>query len=130
MKILFLIFLIFIYGCSQIIDSTELKETLYKDITSEELKEMLDKGEDMLLVDVHIPEQRHMKGTDIFIPYNEIGNNLGLLPKNKDAKIVLYCRSGSMSREAAQKLADLGYKNVYNHLGGTIDWRNKGFDFE
>ncbi len=71
-----------------------------------------------------------MKGTDIFIPYNEIGNNLNLLPKNKDAKIVLHCSSGSISREAAEELVSLGYTNVFNHLGGVMDWEAKGFEFE
>lgn len=90
---------------------------------------MLDSGEEIFLVDVHIPEQQHIKGTDAFIPYNEIENNIGSLP-DKNAKIALYCRSGSMSREAAQTLAGLGYKNVYNHLDGTNDWKAKGFEFE
>ncbi|MBI2654346.1 rhodanese-like domain-containing protein [Candidatus Woesearchaeota archaeon] len=127
-RILFfiLVFLILIYGCAQ---NTTDKGTKYKDLTSEELKQMLDSDADIFLVDVHIPEQQHIKGTDAFVPYDEIENNLNLLP-DKNAKIVLYCRSGSMSKEAAQKLADLGYKNVLNHLGGTIDWKNKGFEFE
>src|SRR3989344_8578100 len=114
-RILFFILLFLIYGCAQN-NGSEIK---YKDITSEELNQMLDSGESLFLVDVHIPEQQHIKGTDAFIPYNEIENNLSLLP-DKNAKIVLYCRSGSMSREAAQKLADLGYKSIYNHVGGTI----------
>ena len=131
-KILFFIlaFFILIYGCVQNNAGAETKsEAKYKDITSEELKQLLDSGEEIFLADVHIPEQQHIKGTDAFMPYNEIENNLSLFP-DKSAKIVLYCRSGSMSREAAQKLADLGYKNVLNHLGGTNDWKLKGFDFE
>ena len=90
---------------------------------------MLDSGELLFLVDVHIPEQQHIKGTDAFIPYNEIENNLDSLP-DKNSKIVLYCRSGSMSIEASETLVKLGYKNVYNHLGGTNDWKLKGFEFE
>ena len=127
-RILFFVslFLFLIYGCAQ---NNAGEGTKYKDLTSEELNQMLDSDADIFLVDVHIPEQQHIKGTDAFMPYNEIENNLDSLP-DKNAKIVLYCRSGSMSREAAQKLADLGYKNVLNHLGGTIDWKNKGFEFE
>ena len=137
--ITFSLFVVFLVGCTQI-DEQNIKENnlkvndmkvekQYEDVTSEKLKQMLDSGEDLFLVDVHIPEQQHIKGTDAFMPYNEIENNLDSLP-DKNAKIVLYCKSGSMSREAAQKLADLGYKNVLNHLGGTIDWKNKGFEFE
>jgi rhodanese-related sulfurtransferase len=53
---------------------------------------MLDK-KDFFLVDTHIPEQEHIEQTDAFIPYNEIENYLEKLPKDKDSKIVLYCRS-------------------------------------
>lgn len=124
-RILFFILLFLIYGCAQN-NGSEIK---YKDITSEELNQMLDSGESLFLVDVHIPEQQHIKGTDAFIPYNEIENNLDSLP-DKNSKIVLYCRSGSMSIEASETLVKLGYKNVYNHLGGTNDWKLKGFEFE
>ena len=113
-----------VYGCA-----SDEKITGYKDITSEELNNLMNE-QDIFLVDVHIPEQKHIKGTDAFIPYNEIEQNTGRLPKDKNAKIALYCRSGSMSKTAAETLAKLGYKNVYNHLGGTIDWANKGFELE
>jgi rhodanese-related sulfurtransferase len=61
---------------------------------------------DFFLVDTHIPEQEHINKTDTFIPYNEIEKNLTKLPKDKNEKIVLYCRSGSMSRAAAYILAE------------------------
>ena len=63
----------------------------------------------------------------MFIPYNEIESNLDKLPQDKDAKIVLYCRSGRMSEESAQTLTKLGYTNVYSHTGGMIDWEAKGY---
>jgi len=64
------------------------------------------KDKNFFLVDTHIPEQEHILGTDAFIPYNEIENNIDSLPENKNAKIVVYCRSGSMSRAAAYTLAE------------------------
>jgi len=74
---------------------------------------------DFTLVDVHVPQQTHIEGTDAVIPYNQIAENLSELPSDKNAKIVLYCRSGSMSKEAADLLTRMGYTNVY-HLEGGI----------
>ncbi len=47
-----------------------------------------------------------------------IKGNIDQLPSDKNSKIIVYCRSGSMSREASQTLIDLGYKNVFNLVGG------------
>jgi rhodanese-related sulfurtransferase len=111
------------------IPSAEEPEKGYRDITASELKEMMSQ-EDIFLVDTHIPEQRHIKGTDEFIPFNEIEANLDKLPEDKNAKVVVYCRSGSMSAVASEKLVELGYTNVSNLLGGTIEWTKQGYEFE
>ena len=96
------------------------------DISPEQLQGMLE-SEDVYLVDTHIPEQQHIAGTDAFIPYNEVLANLDQIPKDK--KVVVYCRSGSMSAEASEQLAAEGYE-VYNLLGGTNAWRSRGYEFE
>lgn len=92
----------------------------YTSITPKFLEEML-KNKDFTLIDTHIPKQEHIPGTDAFIPYNEI-SHAPSLPKDKNAKIVLYCRSGSMSRAAAYQLAEEGYTNIYDLTGGKIAW--------
>ena len=79
--------------------------------------ELVKKG-DRFLVDVHIPEQTHIPNTDVFIPYNKISENLNKLPQDKTTPILVYCRSGSMSRTASQEIASLGYTNVYDLEGG------------
>ena len=99
----------------------------YKNMTVDELNQQL-KNKDFVLVDVHIPEQNHINGTDIFIPYDEIENQLDKLPQDKDAKIVFYCRTGRMSEIASQKLAEKGYTNVYNVVGGIVEWVKGGYD--
>jgi rhodanese-related sulfurtransferase len=82
-----------------------------------QLKQMLE-DKDFFLLDVHIPEQTHIPGTDAFIDYRKLTENLDKLPQNKNAKLVVYCRSGSMSRAAATELIELGYTNVYDLEGG------------
>jgi rhodanese-related sulfurtransferase len=89
----------------------------FHNMSPDELKHDLE-NKDFFMVDVHIPEQEHIEKTDAFIPYNEIASNLDKLPEDKNEKIVVYCRSGSMSIEASEKLIELGYKNVYNLEGG------------
>ncbi len=101
----------------------------YQNISAEQLNAML-KRKDFTLVDVHIPEQPHIPGTDKFIPFDRILDRLDELPSDKNAKIVLYCRSGSMSRRAASDLLKAGYKNVYNLDGGVIEWTAAGYSLD
>lgn len=96
----------------------------FRSISVGELSEML-AAKDFTLVDVHIPEQVHIPGTDYLIPYNEVDTLMAALP-DKEAKVVLYCRSGVMSKIAARALAERGYTNVYELDGGMIAWEGAG----
>lgn len=89
----------------------------YSNIEASELASMLE-SKDFFLLDVHIPEQEHIEGTDAFIPYDDLASYISDLPENKDEEIVVYCRSGSMSAEASAELIEMGYTNVKNVLGG------------
>ena len=93
----------------------------YTDITVGELQEMM-ASKDFVLVNVHTPWAGDIEGTDLSIPYNEIGHRTGEIPGGPDAKIVLYCRSGHMSAAAAEAMASLGYHHVYNLVGGRQAW--------
>lgn len=98
----------------------------YVDISVEQLAAMLDR-KDFTLVNVHIPYEGELTKTDRFIPYDQIGEQLDQLPA-KDAPIVLYCRSGRMSTEAAQALVEQGYTNVYELDGGFNAWQAAGYE--
>jgi len=86
--------------------------------------------EDVTLVNVHIPLEGNIPGTDQMIPFDEVENYLDLLPENKDEKIVIYCRSGSMGDTASKTLVALGYTDVSNLVGGYNAWQASSLPFE
>jgi phage shock protein E len=101
----------------------------YTDLTVQELNTML-ASKDFTFVNVHIPFEGDIPGTDLSIPYNQIEQNLSQLPDNQDARIVLYCRSDRMSEIAARRMVELGYTNVYNLVGGFVAWEAAGLPIE
>lgn len=101
----------------------------YSNITHEELGDMFEE-KDFLLVNVHIPFEGNIPQTDLSIPYNQIDKKIDNLPEDKDAKIVVYCRSGSMSAVAAEKLVSLGYTNIINLDEGFHGWEDAGYPME
>jgi rhodanese-related sulfurtransferase len=105
------------------------KPDYLKMITATELNQVMQK-EDIVLIDVHTPEQQHIKDTDLVIPYNEIEKYQDKLPKDKNTAIYLYCQGGPMGEAAAKSLYELGYRNLYNLEGGAKAWRKAGLDFE
>jgi rhodanese-related sulfurtransferase len=103
----------------------------YIRISPDELNTML-ANKDFVFINVHIPFEGNIANTDLSIPYDQITESsyLSQLPADKNAKIVLYCRSGRMSAIAAEALVALGYTHIWDLKGGMVDWENSGYPLE
>jgi phage shock protein E len=82
---------------------------------------------DFLVVNVHVPFEGDLPGTEVSIPFDQIAAHLDRLPADRSARILLYCRSGRMSAIAATELAKRGYTGVYDLLGGFNGWVAAGY---
>jgi len=114
---------------SEIGVSVSVENGTYKDISIDELQALI-KTKDVVLVNVHIPFEGNLPNTDLSIPYDIISQKTNLLPEDKRADIVLYCRSGNMSTTASKELVKLGYTNIYNLVGGMAAWEQEGLTIE
>ena len=85
---------------------------------------------DFHLIDVRSPEEHVtgvIPGTDMNIDYQEIGTRHREIGARLGDHVVVYCQSGRRSNIAAETLADLGYKYVYNVQGSMNAWVAAGY---
>ena len=104
--------------------SGEVKEDIgYEQISASEAKSIMDSQTDYIIIDARTEEEfaeGHIKGA-ILIPEYEIAARAEKEIPQKDALILVYCRSGRRSKIASEELVELGYTNV-KEFGGIIDW--------
>lgn len=107
---------------SAISDSQASNEEAYHKITAEEAKKMMDEG-NVTVVDVRTASEYadgHIPGA-LLVPNETIADEASEMLPDKDAVLLVHCRTGIRSKQASDKLVDLGYKNVYD-FGGIADW--------
>lgn len=81
---------------------------------------------DRVTIDVRVPVEGSLDGTDLEIPFDRILTDAARLPADRGASLALYCRSGRTSALAATDLARLGYRDVVELRGGTDAWVQDG----
>ena len=112
-------------GCAsrgQVMDGDGMLNS-YKQISQEQAKEMMEKDDGHVVVDVRRQDEYaagHIPGA-ILIPNESINKDQPEELPDLDQIILVYCRSGNRSKQAAQKLFDMGYRNIYE-FGGITDW--------
>lgn len=95
----------------------------YTRISQEEAKEMMARDDGHVIVDVWRQDEYdagHIPGA-ILIPNETIGTDAPKALPDYDQIILVYCRSGNRSKQASEKLAVMGFKNVYE-FGGINSW--------
>ena len=99
------------------------KPSSYYQISQDEAKKMMERDDGHVIVDVRREDEYvsgHIPGA-ILIPNETIGKKQPAELPDKDQIILVYCRSGNRSKQAAQKLFELGYTNVFD-FGGIMTW--------
>ena len=101
-------------------------QAAYRHISSDEAQKLMKTESSYIILDVRTQreyEEGHIPKA-ICIPNESIDKEPPSLLPDKRQEIFIYCRSGRRSKEAAQKLADMGYTNIVE-FGGIIDWRGE-----
>ncbi|WP_343670173.1 rhodanese-like domain-containing protein [Chitinophaga sp.] len=98
-----------------------------ENITAEELKQRIDNGESLHIVDVREPhEHAEFNIGGILVPLGEIrAMQVDELEDLKNEEVIVYCRSGGRSSQAAMILETMGFQNVKNLTGGMLYWQDK-----
>ena len=98
----------------------------YRKISAQQAQEMMAADKAVVIVDVRTPAEfagGHIPGA-INVPVDDISAKVATMLPDKNATLLVYCRSGSRSRSASTQLVQMGYTGVHD-FGGIIDWPGK-----
>ena len=107
----------------QVAQGSEETKVTYEQITQDEARLLMAESEDRIILDVRTEAEYaggHIPGA-ICVPNETIGTDMPKELPDKDQLILVYCRSGNRSKQAAQKLVKLGYTNI-KEFGGINTW--------
>jgi rhodanese-related sulfurtransferase len=124
MILMVLFLLVFMVGASWSADHNP-----YQNISLDQFVKMFEQ-KDFILMNVHIPYQGEIPGTDLLVPFNKIDQHGAELPIAKGKKIVVYCMTGPMGYYAADKLTAMGYTMVIHFEHGMKAWSRSGRQLE
>lgn len=113
----------FLQSCSLSAGSGEKADKSFETITAEEAKKIMDEDSAALVLDVRTSgeyEEKHIPGA-VNLPNENIGKEEPAELPDKEQTILIYCRSGNRSAQAAEKLSAMGYNRIYD-FGGIRDW--------
>jgi len=99
----------------------------YDDITAEQAKELIETNSSLVILDVRTETEyndKHIEGA-INIPLDELQQRLEEI--NPNDTILVYCRTGNRSTQAAEILVENGFSNFYHMRGGIVAWKQNGY---
>ena len=100
---------------------------MFKSITVKELKSKIDNGDSINLVDVREPHE-HIEYNigGILLPLGKVQTmQIDDIEDLRNEDVIVYCRSGMRSSQAAMVLQQMGFANVINLTGGMVAWQNE-----
>lgn len=115
-------FLALLQGCTSSTTPNKEETSNYQKINAEKAKEMMEEG-NVTIVDVRSKEEyeeEHIPNA-VLVPNETIKEEAPSLLPDKDAVLLVHCRSGARSKQASDTLVKLGYTQVYD-FGGIMDW--------
>jgi rhodanese-related sulfurtransferase len=124
-----IIFVILLVPGFTTVNGWSADKSSYQNISLVQFIKMFEQ-KDFILINVHIPYQGEIPGTDLLIPFNKIHQAGDEMPMDRDKKIVVYCMAGPMGYYAADKLAAMGYTRVMHFEQGMKAWYRSGRPLE
>jgi len=123
-----IVMVVVVAACSPttLVAPTALVELRSQTLTIDEFSTILEsESDDYTVVNVHIPYEGEVLNTDLQVAFDDVEALTNALP-DRNAPIILYCRSGRMSQEASETLLELGYTNLWDVPGGMNAWTASG----